>query len=122
MPAMMTPLTFLLALLAGWVNRQQLAVIEYLQEENRILREKLSPKRILLNDDQRRRLAVKGKTLGRKALAEVGSSFSPQTILAWHRRLVEQLSVPSGWAACYDNTIGRLRRMGLGQGRVANWG
>lgn len=44
MPAMTTPVTFLLALLAGWVNRQQLAVIEHLQEENRILREKLGPK------------------------------------------------------------------------------
>lgn len=90
MPAMMTPLTFLLALLASWVNRQQLAVIEYLQEENRILREKLGTKRILLNDDQRRRLAVKGKILGRKVLAEIGCIVQPETILAWHRRLVAQ--------------------------------
>jgi transposase InsO family protein len=85
---MITPWHFFLAMLAGWVNRQQLAVIEYLQEENRVLREKLGSKRILLNDDQRRRLAVKGKILGRKALAEVGAIFSPETILAWHRRLV----------------------------------
>jgi putative transposase len=39
--------------------------------ENRILREKIGKKRILLSDDQRRRLAIKGKVLGRKALAEL---------------------------------------------------
>ena len=42
--------------LAGWVNRQQQDVIEYLITENQVLKEKLGKKRILLNDDQRRRL------------------------------------------------------------------
>ena len=42
--------------LAGWMNRQQQEVIEYLREENRILREKLGHKRIILNDSQKRRL------------------------------------------------------------------
>jgi len=51
---------FLLATLAGWLNRRQLEVIEYLQEENRILREKLGHKRILLSIVQKRRLATKG--------------------------------------------------------------
>ena len=32
------PLIFLLLLVSGWVNRQQTAVIDYLLEENRILR------------------------------------------------------------------------------------
>ncbi len=44
-------------ILAGWVNRQQQTVIDYLRTENQVLREKLGKKRILLNDDQRRRLA-----------------------------------------------------------------
>ncbi len=39
--------------------------IEYLLTENRIFTEKLGKKQILLNDDQRRRLALKGKILGR---------------------------------------------------------
>lgn len=52
------------------------------------MREKLGKKRILLNDDQRRRLAVKGKILGRKRLKEIGSLFSPDTILRWHRKLI----------------------------------
>ena len=74
--------------LAGWVNRQQQFAIEYLRTENQVLKEKLGKKRILLNDDQRRRLAVKGKVLGRKMLGEVGTIFSPDTILRWHRQLV----------------------------------
>ncbi len=75
-------------ILAGWVNRQQQFVIEYLLTENQVLREKLGKKRILLNDDQRRRLAAKGRILGRKLLEEVGTLFTPDTILRWHRQLV----------------------------------
>ena len=74
--------------LAGWVNQHQQEAIEYLKTENRVLREKLGCKRILLNDDQRKRLAVKGKVLGRKRLAEIGSLFTPDTIHRWHRKLV----------------------------------
>jgi len=37
---------FLVALVAGWVNRHQLEVIEYLQDENRLLREQFGPKRL----------------------------------------------------------------------------
>jgi hypothetical protein len=37
---------------------------------DRVLREKLGKKRIPLNNEQRRPLAVKGKVLGRKALQE----------------------------------------------------
>ena len=48
----------MLVVLAGWVNRQQLAVIEYLKEENRVLRELHGRRRLRFTDDQRRRLAV----------------------------------------------------------------
>lgn len=57
------PLAFFLLLVAGWVNRQQQDVIDYLLEENRVLRAAHGPRRVPLNDDQRRRLAVKGKVL-----------------------------------------------------------
>ena len=60
---------FLLLVLAGWVNRQQQDVIDYLQEENRVLRAGLRGKRLRLSDDDRRRLAVKAQALGREALA-----------------------------------------------------
>ena len=55
------PWQFLLAVLAGWINQEQQHLIEYLRTENQVLKEKLGKKRILLNDDQRRRLVVKGK-------------------------------------------------------------
>jgi putative transposase len=84
------PWQILLLVLAGWINRRQQNSIEYLIAENRILREKLGKKRILLTDDQRRRLAIKGKVLGRKALAEICSIVTPETILRWHRNLVAQ--------------------------------
>ncbi len=83
-----TPLQMMLVMLAGWINRRQLAAIEYLREENRVLREKLGKKRVRLNDEQRRRLAAKGKVLGRRLLADVCSIVTPDTILAWHRRLI----------------------------------
>ncbi|MCP4889030.1 MAG: hypothetical protein GY904_20765, partial [Planctomycetaceae bacterium] len=63
-------------------------MIEYLRTENAVLKERLGKKRILLNDDQRRRLAVKGKMLGRKQLEQCGTLFTPDTILRWHRQLV----------------------------------
>ena len=47
------PMGMLLMMLAGWLNRHQQDVIEFLKEENKILREKLGTKRILLNDHQR---------------------------------------------------------------------
>src|SRR5260370_38232030 len=77
-------------ILAGWVNRQQQQVIEYLRTENQILREKIGKRRILLDDDQRRRLAVKGKVLGRKLLGQIRPLVTPGTILRWHRLLVAQ--------------------------------
>src|ERR1019366_257717 len=58
--------------------------------ESQVLKEKFGKKRILLNDDQRRRLAVKGKVLGRKVLGEIGTLFTPDTILRWHQLLVAQ--------------------------------
>ena len=83
-----TPLQMMLVMLAGWINRRQLAAIDYLREENRVLREKLGKKRVRLNDDQRRRLAARGKVLGRRLLADVCSIVTPDTILRWHRRLI----------------------------------
>ncbi len=82
------PWQLLLVTLAGWINRQQQDVIAYVQEENRILKSKFKGKRIRFTDDERRRLAVKGKALGRKVLREVASIVTPDTILAWHRKLI----------------------------------
>jgi hypothetical protein len=82
------PLQFLLLFFAGYVNRRQLDIIEYLREENRVLREQLGKRRLRFSDDQRRRLAAKGRVLGRRVLDELAGLVTPDTILRWYRELV----------------------------------
>jgi len=55
--------------LSARIDAERSKAIEYLMAENCILKEKLGKGRILLNDDQRRRLAVKGKALGSFAVS-----------------------------------------------------
>ncbi len=62
------PLQVLLLIFSGLVNRHQTDVIAYLVEENRVLKEQMKGRRLRLTDDQRRRLAAKGKRIGRRAL------------------------------------------------------
>jgi hypothetical protein len=88
MTFLLHPWQLLLVILAGWVNRQQQQIIDFQQTEIDVLKEKLGKRRLILNNDQRRRLAVKGKVLGRKVLQQIGTLFTPDTILRWHRELV----------------------------------
>ena len=74
--------------LSAWVNRRQQQIIEFQNAEIEALLKKLGKKRVLLTDDQRRLLAVQGKVLGRKALIELTTIVTPDTILRWHRDLV----------------------------------
>ncbi len=90
MATVVQPWQILVAAMAGWITRQQDAVIDYLREENRVLKQQLGRRRLRLTDDQRRRLAVRGKAIGRRALGEVASLVTPDTILRWHRQLVAQ--------------------------------
>jgi hypothetical protein len=90
MTTSLDPFRFVLIAVSGWVNRQQLELINYLREENRVLREQLGGKRLRFNDDQRRRLAAKAKRLGRKLLQEVATIVTPETLLGWHRRLIRR--------------------------------
>jgi len=78
----------ILMALSGWINRQQQDAIEYLLEENRILREKLGPRPLRLDVSQKRRLAAAAAKVGKKLLGEVAVLFSPETLLKWHRTLV----------------------------------
>ena len=88
------PWMMLVSMIAGWINRQQQEALEYLKEENSILRDELlkstDRKRILLNDSQRRRLAILGKKLGRELLGQVcrartfsTAPLSPINLLTW---------------------------------------
>jgi hypothetical protein len=88
MIADLSPLQVLLVTLAGWINRHQQHVIEYLLEENRVLEEQLKGRRLRLTDDQRRRLAAKGRRLGRRVLRQVATIVTPDTILRWHQKLI----------------------------------
>ena len=82
------PMYFLMVVFAGWLNRQQQPAIDYLKTENEILKSQLKSRRLRLKDEDRRLLAEKGRALGWKLLAEVACIVTPETILAWHRRLV----------------------------------
>jgi len=90
------PFRFVLIAVAGWMNERQLRMIEYLREANRVLREQLGDRRLRLDDDQRRRLAVKARGLGRKLLAKVATIVTPETLLRWHRELIAQKCDGSG--------------------------
>jgi hypothetical protein len=96
MSRVLDPFRFVLIAVAGWMNQRRLQVIDYLREENRVLPEQLGGGRLRLNDDQRRRLAAKAKGLGRKLLAEVATIVTPETLLAWHRKLIAQKYESSG--------------------------
>jgi hypothetical protein len=93
------PFRFLLIAVSGWMNQRQLQVIDYLREENRVLREQLGDRRLRLDDSQRRRLAVKAKVLGQRVLAQIATIVTPETLLAWHRKLI---------ARKYDGTARRV--------------
>ena len=82
------PFRFVVISIAGWMNHQQQQAIDYLREENRVLREQLGGRRLRFTDDQRRRLAAKAKGLGKRALSRVATIVTPETLLAWHRKLI----------------------------------
>jgi len=67
------PFHLLLVAFLGWVEREQRTVIDFLREENRALKAQLRGHRIRLTDDQRRRLAVLGHQIGRRALRHIAT-------------------------------------------------
>src|SRR5215470_3979049 len=69
------------------VDQELLLRNEYLAAENRILRAQLNGC-LQLSDAERATLGEVGFRLGRKALSEVATVAQPDTILAWHRRLI----------------------------------
>jgi putative transposase len=86
--------------MTSWLSREQAEAIKYLQEKNRVLRERLPNKRIRFTDAERRRLAKKAKVLGRARLRELCPVVTPDTLLRWHRQLI---------AEKYDGTQAKKR-------------
>src|SRR6516225_7656498 len=89
MKKVFNPFHFVLIALAGWMNHRQYQLIDYLREENRVLRDLLGQRRLRFNDDQRRRLAVSAKPLGHRLKRET-PIVTCETLLAWHRKLIAQ--------------------------------
>ncbi len=94
-------------MVAAWLAREKQAAIDYLKQENKVRSVQLGGKRIRFTDAQRRRLARKGKLVGRRGLHELGCIVTPETILRWYRQLVAQ---------SYDGSS----RRALGRPRTAN--
>jgi hypothetical protein len=84
------PFRFVLIAVAGWMNQWEYQIIDYLREENRVLREQLGQRRLRFNDDQRRRLAVRAKGLTRRLVEEMSPIVTWETLLVWHRKLIAQ--------------------------------
>src|SRR2546423_874063 len=79
----------LLASITGTVDQELLLRNEYRVTENRILRHQIKG-RVRLSDGERKTLAEIGQKLGKQALEDVATIVKPDTILAWHRKLVAQ--------------------------------
>src|SRR6266487_4884325 len=94
-------LQVLIAMVAGWINRNQQHVITYLKEENRILTSKLPRGRLRLNDTERRRLAKLAHPVGRKQLKDTATIATPDTLMRWYKRLI---------AAKFDGSLQRKER------------
>jgi transposase InsO family protein len=74
----------------GSVGEELLVRIEYLTAENRILRDQIKGRIQLTDAEERKTLAEIGKKLSKRALDEVTTIVKPDTLLAWHRKLVAQ--------------------------------
>lgn len=70
---------------------------------NRVLHAQIKG-RLRLIDGERKTLAEIGKKLGKKVLEEVASIVKPETILAWHRRLVA--GVRAAWLLHFWRSFG----------------
>jgi putative transposase len=81
----------LLLVLTGWLERREREALAYLIEENRLPRRQPRGRRLRLTDDDRRRLAVRAHRLGRRALREIATIVTADTLLRWHRQLVARM-------------------------------
>jgi hypothetical protein len=117
------PFHFALAMLCGWLQREQEDVITFPREESRVLKARLEGKRLRLDDHERRRLAELGHRVGRRLLTRVTTIVTPDTILRWHRELVARKWTYGGAGGGRAGLQARIRSLVV---RMANenptWG
>jgi hypothetical protein len=70
-------LQMVLAVLTGWLDRQERQAVAYLIEENRVLRRQLGKRRLQFTEAERRRLAVRRHQLGRQVLRQISARAPP---------------------------------------------
>ena len=98
-------------------------MLAYLIEDNRVLRRQLGGRRSRLTDDDRRKLAARAYRLGRRALREVATIVTPDTLLRWHRQLIARKWTYARTGTRRRGVLAEIRRL---VGRIANenptWG
>jgi HTH-like domain len=72
----------------GWLDGREREMLAHRIEENRVLRRQLGGHRLRITDDDRRRLAARAYRLGRRALRDVATIVTPDTLLRRHRQLI----------------------------------
>src|SRR5450759_878404 len=110
-------------ILTGWLERREREALAYLMEEHRLLRRQLGGRRLRLTDDDRRRLAVRAFRMGRRALREIATIVTPDTLLRWHRQLVARKWTYATPRSTRRGVLAEIRRLAV---RMANenatWG
>lgn len=83
-------LRLLLITFASWIHRDQAILVQFLDEQLRILTAQLEGHRLNLTDQERCRLAKLAKELTKEQLNRVTTIVTPDTWLRWYRKLVAQ--------------------------------
>ena len=104
------PVQYLLIIFTCWVNRQQIDVIEYLKEENRVLRGILGEQCLCFTDAQHRRLRAETQRFGAQVLNDIASIMTPGTLMAWHSKLIAMTRDHSDNAARAHRSVGLNKR------------
>jgi transposase InsO family protein len=104
-------LQMVLMVLTGWLERRERQAIAYLIEENRLLRRQLGGRRLRLTDDDRRRLAARTHRVGRRALRDLATIATPDTLLRWHRQLIARKWTHARAAVNRRQVLDEIRRL-----------
>src|SRR5438067_6553382 len=106
-------LRLLLLTIIGWLDRREREALAYLIEENRLLRRQVGGRRLRFTDDDRRRLAIRARRLGRNALRQVATIVTPDTLLRWHRQLVARKWTYTRRPSSRSGVLGEIRQLVL---------